>query len=81
MSAKATSPSKTPERDLKATESKTWDLPGYGEVEQRPLSFFGKTEFFAVLSSHIEEQLQAGADVEALLGAMASQEVRDALCR
>jgi hypothetical protein len=48
-----------------------WQLPGFSEpLEQRPLTFFGKNEFFAVVSQALDLSMQRGIDFAVLAASL-----------
>lgn len=81
MGAKAPSPSteKDPVETLQPTTAKVWEIPGVGAVEQRPLTFFTKTEFFGLLADEVDRMLQSGADLESLINGFRESGTADAI--
>ncbi len=57
-------------RELRNTDVVNWDIPGYGEVAQDPLTFFEKNEFLGLVATAIDKAIADGIDIEGIAQAV-----------
>lgn len=57
-------------RELRNTDVVTWEIPGYGEVAQDPLTFFEKNEFLGLVATAIDKAIADGIDIEGIATAV-----------
>jgi hypothetical protein len=81
MSSQRGTSAKSKRGELRPTDVRTWEIPGYGEVVQDPLTFFEKNEFLGLVASAIDRAIADGIDIEGLATVLQMDDQTAALLR